>query len=368
MSVKTKVIPPIVFFLVLVFASCPSEGADILQFTQTGIHPSNRELSGEGADSEEAQGIAFDGSHWFYSNKTDIYRLNKNFAYCDRKYKVSGQRFGPATCEHVGGIDYYDGEVYAAIDTCSDNRARVLVFDTNLKLLRFAYVPELKGSFPWIAINPRDADYFYTIGPREVWLLIFPRHFYNAAKLSSVKEVYLIDHPQDKLDHFWEQGGAFSKNGLFFRTVDDSKDEKSDHTGIWVYELSHPGEARAIATRVGFINIQYDPDLWVPIHCMYDECVRNYELEDLDVASIASGPTAGDIHIIMLHNQADEDDVSVYHYAAGDYDGDGIKDTEDNCIRIANPGQEDLDHDGAGFVCDDDDGAVLPPVIALSLQ
>ena len=38
-----------------------------------------------------------------------------------------------------------------------------------------------------------------------------------------------------------------------------------------------------------------------------------------------------------------------------DIDDDGIKNTVDNCPSIANPGQADLDQDGLGNACDDDD-------------
>ena len=35
-----------------------------------------------------------------------------------------------------------------------------------------------------------------------------------------------------------------------------------------------------------------------------------------------------------------------------DSDGDTVEDAFDNCINIGNPGQEDIDHDGCGDVCD----------------
>jgi hypothetical protein len=37
-----------------------------------------------------------------------------------------------------------------------------------------------------------------------------------------------------------------------------------------------------------------------------------------------------------------------------DTDGDGVPDSRDNCVKVANPDQADLDHDGRGDVCDAD--------------
>jgi Thrombospondin type 3 repeat len=341
----------------------PAAGTDLLNFTKIATHPSNRELSHEGASSEEAQGIAFEGSHWFYANKTTIYRLSREFRNSDRKFKVSDFRFDDTKCGHVGGIDFYGGELYAALDHCLDGRARVAVFNTNLEFVRFAILPELCGeaptwlpplvrtatlkalcSFPWVAVNPIDDDFFYTEARVGKQLLAFPRRFSNGTVLISEKAVQFREHPQDVLHDYWKQGGAFSKNGLFFLVADDKHDKDSDHTGIWVYELEHSMQNGTVARRVGFINIRYDPDN--PLG------YRGDELEDVDASTVPGGATAGDLHVIMLSNEWREDDLSVFHYLSGDYDGDGVKDVLDNCFAVPNPGQEDSNGNGIGNACE----------------
>lgn len=54
-------------------------------------------------------------------------------------------------------------------------------------------------------------------------------------------------------------------------------------------------------------------------------------------------------------------DIGAYETIKIDSDGDGVIDALDNCPLRSNPGQEDLDGDGVGDVCDDDiDGDGIP--------
>jgi hypothetical protein len=278
-------------------------------FVPIGSSPADSRLSAERANSSEAQGIAFSGSHWYYSNRWTIYRLSPDFRASDQERRIAppfGVRFGDATCDHVGGLDFYDGELYAALEGCSDHQARVAVFDADLCLKRSATLPELEGGLAYVAVNPLDDAFFYTEARDKRGLIAFPRNFAGSS-LTSVKTVRFSENPGDVLADYWTQGGAFSTTGLFFRVVDDAHDDDSSHTGVWIYEI-----VGTSGRRTGFINIRYDPDRFAITNW------RNEELEDIDASSIATGATRGDVHVLLLNNEVwGEDRVSVLHFARG---------------------------------------------------
>ena len=82
-----------------------------------------------------------------------------------------------------------------------------------------------------------------------------------------------------------------------------------------------------------------------------------------DLVVVGTYPLGGGDAVTILLNQSD---------SIPDRDRDGIPDALDNCLNVANPGQEDRDGDGVGDACDacptipvaDPDPAACPPVVA----
>ena len=332
---------------------------DLMRFDRLPTSPSDRELSNVGASSEGAQGIATSRRAVFYSNSDTVFKMDTSMQSTTARLNFSNLRFGGAQCSHVGGIDVYSGRVYVALDKCSDRAARVVVLSTELSRLGFASLPALEGSFPWVSVNPLDPDFFYTVSKDGRLLLAFERSFASGDSLAVSKSIDFRDHPADvpALNDFWTQGGDFAPNGIFLRVVDDARDEDSHHTGVWVYEMPHPIVDGSSAARVGFINIRYDPDIVGN---------RADELEDLDADSTISGPFQSALHVLFLSNELGEDDISVLHFASRDLDRDGSSDLRDNCWRVANPEQIDLDFNQVGFECDHAEvGRIVVPLISI---
>ena len=331
----------------------------------------------------ETQGLAnIDGKYWILSKNKwiDTFYVNKDGFFSESNSNKIADATITNDKDKNGDIDFFNGKLYAPIKTS------IYVYGWDEKTRKFTkektypldeYLEKDREPFG-VTIHPYSGDIFFREDSRETKSGIYGKSLSdwecNHMKLISFqnKDGDTIEHAKIG-DHHWTQGMEFSPNGRFlFYVHDDSHDEWSDHTGIYIYYIDYENYEKLMnsscrenninAKLVSFINIKYDPDVDGCRDQDKDDCVRKDELEGLDVGGEIEGY---DLRLLVLHNAFSLTGVehhSILHFATGDYDGDGVKDIYDKCPFIPDD-QADLDEDGIGDECDRDrDGDGIPNI------
>lgn len=252
-------------------------------FVEEAAFPSNS----TNAWSEEAQGITHDESHWYVTDRWTIRKFQMEQSLDSAKGVLSVGLPGDG-CNHFGDITFYDRQLWAPLEGCNDY-ARIYVYDEALRQLRFARLTTQRKT-SWVAINPTNG-LMYTSDNKDVShreIKVYPRFFSDGEALTPLYTIEL-DRPLVTI-----QGGVFSAQGNLYLT------SSGDPAGIHVFHI----EGRK-ATRVRHIAPK-GANSGFPY---YDE-VEGITLWDLDHEDISA---KGQIHWILLNNNALNDQVSLRH-------------------------------------------------------
>lgn len=284
-------------------------------YTAKGCWPCDSELGD--IESDELNGIAHNYKYWFWSSneakKPELARTPRSSFYSVDKYQGLPTFLTQKGYNHFGDIDFHDNLLYAPVTGGSG--PIVAVYNENLEFIKYGIFPaSIQTDAAWVAINPMDG-YLYSHGKDFNKLNVYERDFSNGGILKHIQTVTLdLKHVPSMGDSWWknawQQGGAFSKNGIFYLILDHASDEDSEYTGVHAFKLEN-NTGTELTLKSGsknFINISYDPDFcWV---------WRYYELEGITIVDHANW---GQIHVIMLQNDIDDDDVYLYHFFVNNF-------------------------------------------------
>lgn len=283
-----------------------------------------REFAGRENDwSDNAQGVTNDGTYWYITDEEKLYKYDIKQSISSNIYmKRIGLPFG---CGHFGDLSYYDGYLYVAVSECPENygrpgglkysKARIFVYDQNLNLVKQANLRTANGrnrrDVGWVAVNPTNG-YLYTSDSNSTRMQVYARTGWSSgAFLSPLYQMTIYDREKKTLVLDTVQGGVFSPNGYLY-VVNDNYYHRKHKPGIYIFKIRGPQ-----AKLVRKIGLAYT---YKYAHvCNGTLCnglgseLEGITLWDLDADRRARGIDGGQIHVIMVDNDSDQDDVFMRH-------------------------------------------------------
>ena len=283
--------------------------------------------------SEDAQGIANDGQHWFFTHKTGLLKYHKNWwpiGGDDDLGKLGSVSFPPELVAigisaddddngHFGDPDYYAGYVFVPLE--SNQRTVIGVFRAaDLAFVDWVDVSASQSRAGWVAIDPVE-QMLYTSHYRIVAGTPLKRYAVDVSKLDNGLPGDFLTQmdpiPLREADgapvagqFIYMQGGVFTPWGDLYLAVGKAGDSPAaTRGGIHLFRRTPDGSAfRLVQSSVNVSAQVGDPVFAYEYHPGSTELGQEPEgLDwwDLDVPD--SRHYEGQLHAILLHNQAGDD-------------------------------------------------------------
>jgi hypothetical protein len=326
--------------------------------------------------SDNAQGIANDGRHWYFTHKGGLLKYQANWeplsAAVDAGHVMSvgiPAELADKGINHYGDPDHYEGYIFVPFesDGGEDDElvAVIAVFRaSDLQLVDWVNLePNLRRT-GWLAIDPVESTLYTSTDvlvagtPLMRYSLNLPNLGRDDAEfLDNPVPVNVADFDGSPLAGRFEymQGGAFTPWGDLYLSVgkaDESDDirgglhllrRSADGTGFRLVESSVNEEA---AVGAPVFSYEYDSGF----------TGLGQEPEGLDWWSRDAAPDSpypGQLHAVLLDNQIGDSNIWLKHYRVlyvckftDDSDGDGVTDGDEVYGHNTHPLLADTDRDG----------------------
>jgi hypothetical protein len=334
--------------------------------------------SGEGSDwSEQAQGIANDGEHWFFTHEKRLFKYAANWSadnHDDDPDKID-TGFPPDMSalgmDHFGDLDYWAGYLFVPLE---DNKihprilldpelkeywkqfwpygheapfAVLAVFRaSDLQLVDWVDLTDAQGKLGWVAVNPVEQR-LYSSGstlnsgtPIKSYKIILKNidngndHYNDFLETTVVDgkerplsdDVYLLGKDGTPLsgDFKYMQGGVFSPWGDLYLIAGKAGNCPTDvNGGIHLFRRSADNQPFVLIESSVNRNEEAacDPSVLKPSQFIFEYhpgiTGLGEEPEGIDWwnrDNIPGSSYSGQLHAILLDNQVDDDTIYLKHY------------------------------------------------------
>jgi hypothetical protein len=348
-----------------------------------GDYPKNEELPW----SDNAQGVAHDDSHWFFTDTTSLLELPQNFALEDDpdfENSPNGelrrdldddayQELSDLGINHFGDIEYYGGFIFAPLEKPATfdfddleivpAKAYIAVFDpSDLRLVSYVEVTGYQGhKAGWVAIDPWKG-YLYS-SASDVSGEIF-RYQIDLDHLTTYDDLpgSLTLLPDRVVLEEWNgdpltpglksmQGGVFTPWGDL--VIENGFYDEDDETRGGIHIFRPVGSSRD-ATEFRLVEESVNEVGLGGFRFAYDTGVDE-EPEGIDWWNRAESSrpafAQGQLHAMMIDNdETSTDDLYFKHYFVDytclpDFDGDGLATSEEADVTGTDPLDSDTDGD-----------------------
>ena len=265
--------------------------------------------------SKELQGVTHDGDSWFITQKDKLWKFPRGHDFNEKLSKPIPDRGILAVTipdhlqamgyDHMGDIDHYDGRIYVPLENkVYANGHMLLVFDAKtMKLIRsYQLSKKHMKSASWVAVDEKSGLIFTSNNVIEKGspIIVYSEGFGENKGVLKIKGgFYPLDKSGRKMRIERVQGGVISSDERVLFLVSDAP-----KGGVLAFDL---GTKRLIA------------------HYGVDYKQRFPFYEELQGITIwpeeghGSERFGGNLHMIMLDNDACDDDFYFKHfqYSAG---------------------------------------------------
>jgi len=317
----------------------------------------------ENGFSEELQGMAHDENNWYFSTKSDIWKIPKYYYNLGEVWGEDHEKgifkisiYDTYLSEpgygynHFGDIDYIpvsenSGYIIAPVDDSpGHNIVPMIAFfytDASGGPIEFIgsghlWEQEWKKEASWCAYNPLDG-LIYSSGSiknnqaRSIKKYSFSFSDNSYVYLQGQGQLFVQDGsywprrlPRDENGEIFlesVQGGVFSQNGNLYLVTgyyDENCINGEPEKGIWVFELND-NNTNAYLRSASCINDG------CPFYFDYDSsCTSAEEAEGIDIWDLDNDTAlniigiVGQLHVIILNNDAVRDNWYLKHYTVTD--------------------------------------------------